>query len=385
MGPYVRVMPVVSSRFDGLGVGFAPYLQPPGPEVIRWTVGEPGFDTPNEIIDEAIEGLREGKTKYTRGPGSIELCQAVAEYLELHHEIAVSAEDVVITPGAKQALLYSFLITTMPGDEAILLAPSWASYEPMLEFIGAIPVHVQVKMDDFHPDIEAIRNAITDKTKMILINSPCNPTGAVFRPAEMQELVELAVENDLWIVSDEIYARMVWADWPHVSPATIPGGKERTIVINGWSKSWAMTGMRVGFLTGPKEAISAAKKSQANSASHIPTFLMDAARVALGCEDSVESFNSEYLKRREIMIGGLSTIPGLRVPEPEGAFYIFADVTGTGMTDIEFADGALEAGVQLIPASLIRGGSGFVRISYAADEEAINEGLARLKSWLTEE
>ena len=385
MGPYVRVMPVVSSRFDGLGVGFAPYLQPPGPEVIRWTVGEPGFDTPNEIINEAIEGLREGKTKYTRGPGSIELCQAVAEYLELHHEIAVSAEDVVITPGAKQALLYSFLITTMPGDEAILLAPSWASYEPMLEFIGAIPVHVQVKMDDFHPDIEAIRNAITDKTKMILINSPCNPTGAVFRPAEMQELVELAVENDLWIVSDEIYARMVWADWPHVSPATIPGGKERTIVINGWSKSWAMTGMRVGFLTGPKEAISAAKKSQANSASHIPTFLMDAARVALGCEDSVESFNSEYLKRREIMIGGLSTIPGLRVPEPEGAFYIFADVTGTGMTDIEFADGALEAGVQLIPASLIRGGSGFVRISYAADEEAINEGLARLKSWLTEE
>ncbi len=378
-------MPVVSSRFDGLGVGFAPYLQPPGPEVIRWTVGEPGFDTPNEIINEAIEGLREGKTKYTRGPGSIELCQAVAEYLELHHEIAVSAEDVVITPGAKQALLYSFLITTMPGDEAILLAPSWASYEPMLEFIGAIPVHVQVKMDDFHPDIEAIRSAITDKTKMILINSPCNPTGAVFRPAEMQELVELAVENDLWIVSDEIYARMVWADWPHVSPATIPGGKERTIVINGWSKSWAMTGMRVGFLTGPKEAISAAKKSQANSASHIPTFLMDAARVALGCEDSVESFNSEYLKRREIMIGGLSSIPGLRVPEPEGAFYIFADVTGTGMTDIEFADGALEAGVQLIPASLIRGGSGFVRISYAADEEAINEGLARLKSWLTEE
>ena len=378
-------MPVVSSRFDGLGVGFAPYLQPPGPEVIRWTVGEPGFDTPNEIINEAIEGLREGKTKYTRGPGSIELCQAVAEYLELHHEIAVSAEDVVITPGAKQALLYSFLITTMPGDEAILLAPSWASYEPMLEFIGAIPVHVQVKMDDFHPDIEAIRNAITDKTKMILINSPCNPTGAVFRPAEMQELVELAVENDLWIVSDEIYARMVWADWPHVSPATIPGGKERTIVINGWSKSWAMTGMRIGFLTGPKEAISAAKKSQANSASHIPTFLMDAARVALGCEDSVESFNSEYLKRREIMIGGLSSIPGLRVPEPEGAFYIFADVTGTGMTDIEFADGALEAGVQLIPASLIRGGSGFVRISYAADEEAIKEGLARLKSWLTEE
>ncbi|MEC8171538.1 MAG: aminotransferase class I/II-fold pyridoxal phosphate-dependent enzyme [Candidatus Thermoplasmatota archaeon] len=277
------------------------------------------------------------------------------------------------------------MITTMPGDEAILLSPSWASYEPMLEFIGAVPVHVKVKMDSFHPDLEAIREAVTEKTKMILINSPCNPTGAVFTPEEIREIVDVAVENDLWIVSDEIYGRMVWVDWPHVSPSTIPGGKERTIVVNGWSKSWAMTGMRVGFLTGPSEAMRAAVKSQANSASHIPTFMMDAAKVALECEDSVKEFNSEYRKRRNLMTEGLSSIPGIRVPEPEGAFYVFADVTGTGMTDIEFADGALEAGVQLIPASLITGGEGFVRISYAADEEDIMEGLRRLKSWLLQE
>ena len=178
---------------------------------------------------------------------------------------------------------------------------------------------------------------------------------------------------------------MVWVDWPHVSPSTIPGGKERTIVVNGWSKSWAMTGMRVGFLTGPSEAMRAAVKSQANSASHIPTFMMDAAKVALECEDSVQEFNFEYRKRRKLMTEGLSSIPGIRVPEPEGAFYVFADVTGTGMTDIEFADGALEAGVQLIPASLITGGEGFVRISYAADEEDIMEGLRRLKSWILKE
>jgi len=381
----VANMPRVSDRYDGLGVGFSPYLQPPGPEIVRWTVGEPGFDAPAEVIDAAVEGLRGGRTKYTRGPGTKELCQSVADYLAKHHDIGVSWEDVVVTPGAKQALLYSFLITTMPGDEAILLAPSWASYEPMLEFIGAVPVHVPVNMDNFHPDIGAIRNAITEKTKMILVNSPCNPTGAVFTPREIREIVEIAVENDLWIVSDEIYGRMVWVNWPHVSPFTVPGGRERTIVINGWSKSWAMTGMRVGFLTGPTEAVKAAMKSQANSASHIPTFMMEAARVALGCDDSVESFNQEYLKRRSIMLEGLSSIPGLRVPEPEGAFYVFADVTGTGMNDIEFADRALEAGVQLIPASLIKGGEGFIRISYATEESEIIEGLRRVRAWLVGE
>ena len=375
-------MPDISARFEGLGVGFAPYLQPPGPEIVRWTVGEPGFATPKEILDVAIGELEAGNTKYTRGAGSMELCQGVADYLSKHHEIEVSAEDIVVTPGAKQAMLYSFLITTMPGDEVILLAPSWASYEPMLEFIGAKPVHVPVRKDNFHPDLDAIREAVTDKTRMILLNSPCNPTGAVFTPDEISGILEIAVDNDLWIVSDEIYSRMVWVDWPHVSPASLQGGMERTIVVNGWSKSWAMTGMRLGFLTGPPNAVKAAIKSQANSASHVPTFMMEAARVALSCDGSVEEFNSEYKKRREIMKNGLSELPGVRVIEPEGAFYIFADITGTGMTDTEFADGALEAGVQLIPASLITGGEGFIRVSYATNEDAIHEGLSRLRSWL---
>ena len=380
--PPVDGMPRISSRYEGLGVGFAPYLQPPGPGVVRWTVGEPGFDTPDEVIEETISALKDGETKYTRGAGSMELCQAVSDYLAKHHGIDVGAEDVVITPGAKQALLYSFLMTTMPGDEAILLAPAWASYEPMLKLIGAVPVNVPVRRDNFHPDMDAIRGAVTDKTRMILINSPCNPTGAVFTPEELQEIVDIAVEHDLWIVSDEIYARLVWMDYPHVSPYALPGGGDRTLIVNGWSKSWAMTGMRLGFLTGPPAAMKSGVTSQANSASHVPTFLMRAAAVALGCDDSVEMFNSEYIKRREIMTDGLSEIPGLRVVEPEGAFYVFVDVTETGMTDIEFADGALEAGVQLIPASLITGGDGFVRISYAADEEAIHEGLRRLKAWL---
>lgn len=375
-------MPKVSSRYEGLGVGFAPYLQPPGPDVVRLTVGEPGFETPREIIDEAIRGLENGDTKYTRGAGSIELCKAVSEYLGFHHSIELDYENIIVTPGAKQALLYSFMITTMPGDEAILLSPSWASYEPMLEFIGSVPVNVPVRRDNFHPDMQAIRKAITDKTRMILINSPCNPTGAVFTPEEIQEIVDIANEHDLWIVSDEIYSRMIWVGWPHVSPYNLPGGEERTIIVNGWSKSWAMTGMRLGFMAGPENAINAAKKCQANSASHVPTYIMNAAKTALGCDDAVNSFNNEYKKRRELMIDGLSEIPELRIPEPEGAFYVFVDVTKTGMSDIEFADGALKAGVQLIPASLISGGEGFVRISYAASEDNIIEGIARLKKWL---
>lgn len=383
--PLVGCMPEISSRFDGLGVGFAPYLQPPGPEVVRWTVGEPGFSTPEKILNVAIKELEGGNTKYTRSAGSMELCQAVADYLSKHHDIVVEAEDVVVTPGAKQAMLYSFMITTMPGDEAILLAPSWASYEPMLEFIGAVPVHVPVRKEDFHPDLQAIRDAITDKTRMILLNSPCNPTGAVFTPEEIQGILDIAIEHDLWIVSDEIYSRMVWVDWPHVSPASLPGGMERTIVVNGWSKSWAMTGMRLGFLTGPPNAVKAAVKSQANSASHVPTFMMEAARVALSCEDAVAEFNREYRKRRVMMRDGLAALPGIRVVEPEGAFYIFADITGTGMSDTEFADGALEAGVQLIPASLITGGEGFIRVSYATGEESIAEGLNRLRNWLLDE
>ena len=166
-------MPRVSSRFENLGVGFAPYLQPPGPEVIRWTVGEPGFETPSPIVDAAIRGLEEGKTKYTRGQGSVELCNAVSKYLRVYHDIETRADDIVVTPGAKQALLYSFLITTMPGDEAILLSPSWASYEPMLKFIGAVPVHVSVKMDSFHPDLGAIRELslihISEPTRLLSI------------------------------------------------------------------------------------------------------------------------------------------------------------------------------------------------------------------------
>lgn len=375
-------MPSVPNRFNGLGVGFAPYLVPPPEDVVRWTVGEPGFDTPRPVVDAAIDALNRGETHYTRGPGSIELCTKVSEQINRLWGLQSLPETVLITPGAKQALLYSMMITMEPGDELLIPAPAWPTYDGQASLLGIHPVFTSTD-ENFHPDLEDMRNSITEKTRCILINSPNNPTGAVYTPAEIQGIVDLAVEHDLWIISDEIYARLVWSDWPHVSPASLPNGAERTLVVTGFSKSFAMTGWRLGVLTGPKEAMAAAFACQANANSHVPTFLMPAAEIALNQDNYVEEFCEQYLKTRTLLCDAIDEIPGLRLRSPEGAFYAFIDITGTGMSDIEFADKALEeARVQLIPGSLIQGGEGHVRVSYATEESQIIEGIKRLKNWL---
>ncbi len=375
-------MPSVPNRFNGLGVGFAPYLVPPPEDVVRWTVGEPGFDTPRPVVDAAIDALNRGETHYSRGPGSIELCTKVSEQMNRLWGLQSLPETVMITPGAKQALLYSMMITMEPGDELLIPAPAWPTYDGQASLLGIHPVFTATD-ENFHPDLEDMRKSITEKTRCILINSPNNPTGAVYTPAEIQGIVDIAVEHDLWIISDEIYARLVWSDWPHVSPASLPNGAERTLVVTGFSKSFAMTGWRLGVLTGPKEAMAAAFACQANANSHVPTFLMPAAEIALNQDNYVEEFCEQYFKTRTLLCDAIDEIPGLRLRSPEGAFYAFIDITGTGMSDIEFADKALEeARVQLIPGSLIQGGEGHVRVSYATEESQIIEGIQRLKNWL---
>lgn len=375
-------MPSVPSRFNGLGVGFAPYLIKPPEDVVRWTVGEPGFDTPRPVVDAAIASLERGETHYTRGPGSIELCTKISEQLNRLWNLTSTPELVMVTPGAKQALLYAMMVTMESGDEMLVPSPAWPTYDGQAALLGIKPVFTATD-ENFHPDLENMRNSITSKTRCILINSPNNPTGAVYTPEEIQSVVDLAVEHDLWIISDEIYARLVWSDWPHVSPASLQGGKDRTLVVTGFSKSFAMTGWRLGVLTGPENAMSAAFACQANANSHVPTFLMPAAEVALEQDEAVNEFCKQYLKRRALLCEGIDAIPGLSLRSPEGAFYAFIDVTETGMNAIEFADKALvEARVQLIPGSLIQGGEGHVRVSYATDESQIIEGINRLKSWL---
>ena len=326
--------------------------------------------------------LDRGETAYTRTQGSVELCDAVAHHLT-RHNIQAQADDVLITPGCKQAILYGLMATLNAGDEVLVLSPAWPSYDGMLKLLDCVPVHVPVKRENYHPDFDALEAAVTPKTTALLLNSPNNPTGAVYEPEEIQRIVDFAIKHDLWILDDMIYGTLVWTDYPYTSPASLAGGAERTLTIGGWSKGWAMTGWRLGWITGPTQVMDGVKKINVSAATHVPTFMMPAATVALGLEEETAVMAASFKQRRNLMHSLLTELPGIIVPKPEGAFYAFCDITGTGMDDLEFATRALdEAGVQLIPGSLIEGGEGFVRISYAASEDDIREGVRRLSQWL---
>jgi len=375
-------MPKISPAFSKIGRGFAAYLAPPEPDVIRFTVGQPDFDTPDVVVQSAVDALHRGETAYTRSQGSASLCEAVTNHL---HTLQINSdpEDVVITPGCKQALLYALMTTITPGDEVLLLAPAWPSYDGMIRIFGGVPIHVPVSRPSYHPDFEALESSITERTKAIMLNSPNNPTGAVYTPDEVEQIAAFAEKHDLWIIDDMIYSTLVWTEHDYTSPINFDGGETRTITVGGWSKGWAMTGWRMGWITGPPELMEAVKTCQTSAATHIPTFLMPAGEVALQLEDETKEMAESFAMRRTVMHEGVNKLPGIRAPEPEGAFYILADVSGTGMTDIEFADRALaEARVQVIPGSLMQGGEGLIRLSYATSLENIEEGIERLSRWL---
>ena len=375
-------MPSINKRLADVGRGFAAFLTPPPEGIIRFSVGQPNFRTPDAVVSAAKDALDQGLHGYTRSQGTEELCSAVSNHLT-QYGIEIGGENIVITPGCKQALLYAMMTCLEPGDEVILLAPAWPSYDGMLRLIGAIPIHVPVNRDNYHPDLDAVKNAITSKTKALLINSPNNPTGAVYLPDEVKALTEICIENDMWIFDDMVYATMVWSDHPYVAPASLPGGAERTLTIGGWSKGWAMTGWRLGWISGPKLVMEGVKTCQASSASHIPTFLMPAAECAIRLEEEPLKMSEEFRERMDIFHALLSEIPGIEAPAPEGAFYILADIRGTGMTDIEFAEQALsQAKVQVIPASLMESGEGLIRFSGGCSIEQIQEGVERLRQWL---
>ena len=375
-------MPEINRSLEHVGIGFAAFLAPPGPEVIRFTVGQPDFDTPKPVVDEVKAALDRGETAYTRTQGSVELCEAVAKHLT-KHDIAAVPDDVLVTPGCKQAVLYSLMATLDAGDEVLLLSPAWPSYDGMLKLLDCVPVHVPVKRDNYHPDFDALEAAVSSKTKAILLNSPNNPTGAVYNPEEIQRIVDFAIKHDLWILDDMIYATLVWTDYPYTSPASLEGGAERTITIGGWSKGWAMTGWRLGWITASPKIMNGVKKINVSSATHVATFLMPAAEIALGLSEEIDKMNDSFRARRTVAHEAFSSLPGIVVPKPEGAFYILCDITGTGMTDMEFATKALEeAKVQVIPGSLMEGGEGLIRVSYATSIDTIHEGVERLKNWL---
>ena len=377
-------MPDLNDNIDQVGRGFADFLAPPPEGVIRFTVGQPDFITPEKIRRRAIQEIENGNTFYTRSAGDPSLCKALTSWLEEKLKINVDWEDVVITPGCKQALFYAFLGLGNPGDEVLLLAPAWPSYASMITHLSMKPIHVPVRKEDFHPDMDALENAVSNNTKFLVINSPNNPTGAVYTADEISALVDFANRHDLWIIDDMIYATMTWGDSSYTSPTIFPGGAERTLSVGGWSKAWAMTGWRIGFITGSSQAMKAIQLCQSSIASHAPTFLMPAAETALEDEESRVEMQNSFAKRRDFIQQELQTIPGITTWKPEGAFYIMIDISGTGMDSVTFANRALaEAQVHLIPCSLMPHGEGMCRISYATNIENIKEGCLRLRTWLT--
>ena len=354
-------------------------LNAAGLDVIDLGVGEPDFDTPKNICDAAIRSLARGDTHYLPTSGIPELRAAIAEKLSQENGIEVSPDLVSVVPGAKMAIFAAMQALLDEGDEGVLIGPSWVSYEPCINFAGGRVRWAEVD-DRFEP--VSLADSITPKTKMILVNSPSNPTGAVFGRRILEEIRDLAVDHDLMVLSDEIYEKIIYGQ-DHLSIGSFSGMEERTVTVNGFSKCYAMTGWRLGYLAGPQEVMKWVNRILSHSVSHATTFVQWAGVEALkGPQESINGMVAEFQARRDILVAGLAEI-GIRCPLPGGAFYVFPDVSEFGGGDA-FTERILsEAMVAATPGSAFGpGGAGHVRISYAASRERLTEALARIGKML---
>lgn len=354
-------------------------LNKSGLDVIDLGVGEPDFATPQNICEAGCNSIRNGETHYAPTIGIAELRQAIAEKLCDENRLTVTADDVVVTPGAKMAVFAAVQALMQEGDECVLIGPSWVSYEPCVAFSGGHVVWGRVD-EDFMP-ID-LAETITKKTKLILMNSPCNPTGAVFDSKILKEIRDLAVDHDLFVVSDEIYEKIIY-DREHISIGSFPGMEDRTVTINGFSKCYAMTGWRLGYLTGPKETLKWVTRLLSHSVSQATTFVQRAGVEAMrGPQDAVKAMRGEFCDRRDLFVSGLQRM-GINCKLPGGAFYVFPNVSEFGGGDV-FADKLLkDALIAATPGSAFGpGGADYVRISYAASQERLKEALMRIEKML---
>jgi aspartate/methionine/tyrosine aminotransferase len=362
-------------------------LEASGKSIVHLEIGDLDFDTPRNICDAAIKAINDGQTHYSPSSGIAEARKAVAEHVSRTRSVDVTAENVVILPGAKPALFCSMFSTINPGDEVIVPCPGFPTYESVANYIGAKPVLMHLREENsFRFSTDELRSLVTDRTRMIVINSPQNPTGGVLTRQDMETIYRLAHDHDLWVLTDEIYSRMVYDD-EFVSIASIPGALERTIIVDGLSKTYAMTGWRVGYTVTPLDLAEHLAKLAINNFSCTATFAQYALIEALtGPQDEIDRMVAEFKRRRDVIVDGLNELNGISCLKPLGAFYAFANVTGTGMTSDEFADFAMhEAGVACLAGTAFgKYGEGFVRFAYANSIDIINEGISRLRGSLGE-
>ena len=355
-------------------------------DVISLGVGEPDFDTPRAIVEAGVESLREGRTHYTSNYGTFELRKALARHLEHLYGVTYDpATELLITVGASEAVDLALRATCDPGDEVILHEPSYVAYVPAVVFAGGVVRHVATRYeDDFALDPAAVEAAITPRTKALFLGYPCNPTGAVLPEAVQDELAAIAVRHDLLVYADEIYDRLAYGTYRHRAMSALPGMRERTILMGGFSKAYAMTGWRVGWLAAPPGILEGIVKVHQYGIMSAPTTAQDAALVAIvEGEPEVERMRAEYDRRRRLIVDGLNAV-GLDTFEPLGAFYAFPRISSTGLDDETFAERLLmEERVAVVPGSAFGpSGAGHVRMCYATSYEQLGEALGRIRRFV---
>ncbi len=358
-------------------------IEKTGVKVNHFEMGEPDFDTPENIKDAARKALASGFTHYTAAPGILELRQAIAENISNDFDVDIDPEkEVVVMPGAKPGIFMSILATVDPGDEVIMPNPSFPIYESVVNLVKAKPVPIPLKEEnDFRLNPEDVRNKITDKTKMLILNSPHNPCGSSLLKNEVEELAELAKENNMWVMSDEIYSKIIY-EGKHYSMLSVPGMKERTILVHGFSKTYAMTGWRLGYSVGNPKVIAHMAKLQVNISSCAAAFSQMAGIEALtGPQDTVTNMVREYEKRRNAIVEALNSIKGISCNKPSGAFYAFPNITKTGMKSKELMMHLLNKAyvAALHGTAFGEYGEGYMRFSYATSLENIKEGMEKVK------
>ena len=357
-------------------------LEAQGREIIHLEIGEPDFETPEHIVQAGMKALQDGYTHYGPTPGLPELRQAVARNSREVRGIDTDWEQVVVTPGAKPIMFYVLLALAEPGAEVIYPNPGFPIYESMIEFSGAKAVPMQLLEEQaYHPDLSRLPELVNERTRLIIINSPENPCGSALSRAELETIADVVRSHpDMYIMSDEIYKDILYSG-EHHSIAALPGMAERTIILDGFSKSYAMTGWRLGYGIMPEELVPHISRLATNSVSCAASFSQIAGVAALdGPQDAVQEMAAEFARRRRLIADGLQSIPGINCPEPEGAFYAFPSIRETGLTSAEFEERAMQdAGVALLSGSAFgEFGEGYVRLSYANSQENISRALESL-------
>lgn len=360
-------------------------LKAQGVDVVSFGAGEPDFDTPQCIKDKAITAIESGFTKYTPASGIPDLKKAVVKKFAKENNLTYAENEVVISCGAKHSLYNIFQVLCNAEDEVIIPAPFWLSYPEMVKLAGAKPIEVKTNAStDYKMTADMFKAAITEKTKALVLNSPSNPTGAVYTEEELRAIAKIAVEKNIIVVSDEIYEHLIYGGKKHVSIASLGDDiKKQTLIVNGVSKSYSMTGWRIGYIAGNADVIKAIGTLQSHSTSNPTSFAQVGAVAALECaNDAVGEMLVSFERRRELILNELSSIKKIAAFKPNGAFYVFCDISKSGLSAMDFATRLLdEKNVAVIPSEPFGIGS-HIRLSFAISDEAIKKGVGRIKKWV---